>query len=284
MAAPAHIPAAPHTGSVGTNEDVFGHGYFDNLSNGNDSVAIAEIAKTADVNRAVSGVQSQVATLSSAANPPQFLFANGKRQLTIKADTALKKQDGSIFTTASNVLIDCAPTNGKDHYVHLLNDNTFSISTTKENASARLIGGFHALCADAGTGMTYTEDYVEKPHPLDGYAAGDILPQSVWCLNHRPHSEPEGMVYIPSLGFWCDIYLASGTGAATKSAYQGTISSIRTSGEFTEDMLLVNKVLLNDPEFSAAMLGSNETTSVAGASAAAAQTGGAGGRSDTMGR
>lgn len=238
-------------------------------------------------NYVASGTAWKEATASGGgANPPQFLMATDKRQLTIKTGTVLRRQDGTTFTASTPTIIDLdfVPAKGKDYYVHLTNTGTFTVSTTKANASAVLIGGFHALCANVATGLTYMEGGVSTPHSLAGYVAGDILPHSVWCLNHRPHSEPEGMVYIPTIGFWCDIYLTSGTGTATKSAYQGTISRTRQIGDFIEDFFLVNKTLLDDSEFAAAMLGSNEQTSVAGASEAGATTGGAGGRSDTAGR
>jgi hypothetical protein len=51
-----------------------------------------------------------------------------------------------------------------------------------------------------------------------------------------------------------------------------------------EDQFCVRKELLDDGEFAAAMLGSNEQTSVLGASEAGATSGGAGGRKDTANR
>jgi hypothetical protein len=132
--------------------------------------------------------------------------------------------------------------------------------------------------------MTYVEGGATKQHPLNYYIAGDILPYSVWCLNHRPHSEPEGMVYIPSLDFWCDICLQSGSGINTKSAYQGALTQNRQYVDHVEDMFCVKKELLDDGEFAAAMLGSNETTAVSGNSEAGATANGAGGRLDTANR
>jgi hypothetical protein len=185
--------------------------------------------------------------------------------------------------------------NGKDYYVFLVwNGSGFefkaSLNKTAPDGVAvddcKIIGGFHTLCADAGTGMIYWHFSPAEAldHPLNGYIAGDILPQSVWCLNNRPFSEPEGMVYIQPLDFWCDIYLQSGIGADTKSAYQGVITRNRQFGDIVEDQFMVKKQLLSDAEFSAAMLGSNEKTACAGASEAGATKDGAGGRVDTAGR
>lgn len=61
------------------------------------------------------------------------------------------------------------------------------------------IGGFHTLCADVG----------EIPaHPLRGYRAGDILPQSFWSKCHRPDCpDPRGFVYDPGSDLWVRIYM-----------------------------------------------------------------------------
>ncbi len=217
-------------------------------------------------------------------NPPQFLYAIGQRQLAFRPGTVLAKPDGSIFAAPAVVDIDFAPAAGKDYYVHVDGGGILISPATITDDSAILVGGFHTLCADAGTGLTYSENGVDTPHPLSGCVAGDILPASVWCLNHCPHSEPEGMVYIPTLDFWCDIYLASGTGLDTTSAYQGVITRDRQIGDFIEDFMLVKKTLLDDTEFTAAMLGSNEETSGSLEAYTDAIKNGAGGRTDKGGR
>ena len=232
-----------------------------------------------------------------------FLIASDKQKLTIKAGTKLTinsptyqrafiaETDTSLSFTA---LLDTGNiVNGKDYYLFLCPTSSgteFLFSLTKTNpagyasADVTLVGGFHTLCANAGTGMTYEMGGIIMQHPLNGYLAGDILPQSVWCLNHGPFSDPEGMVYIPTMDVWVDIYLQSGSGFNTKSVYQGAITRSRQYVNFVEDQLCVNKALLNDEEFAAAMMGSNEKTAVAGADEASATTNGAGGRSDTAGR
>ena len=62
------------------------------------------------------------------------------------------------------------------------------------------IGGFHTFCADVG----------EIPgHPLSGYRAGDLLPQSLWSEQHRPDCpDPRGFVYDLGSNLWARIYLA----------------------------------------------------------------------------
>ena len=79
------------------------------------------------------------------------------------------------------------------------------------------IGGFHTLCL----GVTSSNAPALKTgsfwstHPAIGYNTADIIPNSVWCLTHRPISEPNGMVYVDRRGKWFDIYLQSGTFSGT---------------------------------------------------------------------
>jgi hypothetical protein len=230
-----------------------------------------------------------------------FIVPSGKRKLVVKSGTKIIlgtrrfHADEDIELDIEALLDTGVLQNAKDYYIFLcpgteLGSVIISISLTKTNpqgfnpADVLLIGGFHTLCTNVGSSLTYVEGGVTKNHLLNGYVSGDILPYSVWCLNHRPHSEPEGMVYIPSLDFWCDIYLQSGNGPNTKSVYQGAITRSREYVDHVEDMFCVRKELLDDGEFAAAMLGSNEQTAVAGASEAGATTNGAGGRLDTAGR
>jgi hypothetical protein len=231
-----------------------------------------------------------------------FAAATGKKQITIKKRTYIPlevngverwfKADTDMALNVESLLDSGFLEAGKDYKVFLVPEGTgtalvVSLSDAPDGFTAdevRSIAGFHTLCADAGTGMTYTFGGGTFDHPLNGFMNSEILPSSVWCLNHRPYSSPAGMVYIPNLDFWCDIYLQSGSGAATKSAYQGVITRNRQYVDFVEDQFCVNKALLNDEEFASAMLGSNEKTAVLGASETAATTGGAGGRKNTANR
>ncbi len=137
--------------------------------------------------------------------------------------------------------------------------------------TSRLIGGFHCLCLSVGT---------IAGHTLTGFVTGDILPNSVWDYNFRPISSPTGMVYSPKTGLWVDIYLTSGTGANTASAFGGTISDTRDWNSFVDDGGAVSKRLLFDAEFQLIADGSNEETNITG-SADPVTTGG---HVDTAGR
>ena len=139
------------------------------------------------------------------------------------------------------------------------------------STNSRKVGGFHCLCVNVGA---------ISGHPLTGFLAGDILPASIWDLSHRPVSFPAGMVYSAAADIWVDIYLQSGTGASTASAYSGTITDTRDWMDFVDDLGAVSKRLLTDPEFQLIASGSNEETNITG-SADPVTTGG---HVDTAGR
>jgi len=88
------------------------------------------------------------------------------------------------------------------------------------------------------------------------------------------------MVYVEAIDKWVDIYLASGTGGSTVSAYGGTISDTRNWMDFVDDGGAVKKRLLYDYEFQIVAGGSNEETNITG-SADPVTTGG---HSDTGSR
>lgn len=204
-----------------------------------------------------------------------FLVWNGAQSLRMLSGTGISVGSGG-FSTYEDIELDVADLldtgtiqAGKDYCVYLTTDQQFVVSlnstfpsgTLSDGSTAfsaentRKIGGFHTLCVAAGE---------ISGHPLSGFSAGDILPASVWCLNHRPYCEPAGMVYCSALDFWVDIYLQSGTGEATASVFGGTITHTRYQPNHTEDMFNVRKKLLSDEEFSAAAAGSNKKTAFPG--------------------
>jgi hypothetical protein len=183
--------------------------------------------------------------------------------------------------------------------------NTYAVKITATNkfswsknggawsSDVTMTGGFQTITDNVqikftgGTG--YTVGDVFYNHPLTGYTAGSILPNSVWCLNFRPRCSPEGMAYcgqIPNsiplapegCSLWTDIYMQSGTGSGTSSVYGGTITN-RSWDRHNEDMAVVGKRLLWDNEFSIIARGSNTKTNISGSSAPATT----GGHVDTAG-
>lgn len=125
-------------------------------------------------------------------------------------------------------------------------------------------------------------DTVTVEHALKGFTAGQILPESVWCLTFKPHSSGDGMIYDYDTDTAIDIYLQSGKGRNTKSVYGGTTTRAREQQNHQADMNAVGKLLISDDEFTSAALGSNEKTSIYGAAEASITT--AGGHTDTASR
>lgn len=126
-------------------------------------------------------------------------------------------------------------------------------------------------------------DTITVAHPLAGFLAGQILPESVWCSTFRPLGcKPDGMVYEPDTDSAVDIYLQSGTGRNTKSVYGGTTTRSRAQINHQADMLAVGKRLPTDHEFLAFAAGSNEKTAIKGAAESSVVT--TGGHVDTAGR
>jgi len=111
-------------------------------------------------------------------------------------------------------------------------------------------------------------------------AAGDILPASVWDLQHRPQCSPEGMVWSDQAKIWVDIYLQSGTGTSTASVNGGTITDTRNWMDFVDDLGAVGKRLLDDGEFQKIAAGGNEETNISGSADPGTTTG----HTDTAGR
>ena len=169
------------------------------------------------------------------------------------------------FVPASNLDTGSSLGAGKNYYIYLVPDGTGCKLVVSLNASypsgytatnSRKIGWFHTLCVAAGT---------ISGHLASGYSAGDIIPNSVACLSFRPKCDPSGMAYIDIIDSWVDIYLQSGTGASTVSAYGGTITDTRYYGNHCRDMAKVGKTLPSSNDFSIFAFGSNEKTAISGA-------------------
>lgn len=178
---------------------------------------------------------------------------------------------------------------GKDFYIFacvnaqtpLVPDLVISQNSTVPEGytaeTSRKIGGFHCLCADVGTIAN---------HPLSDYVAGDILPCSIWDINHRPIGEPEGYAYDEGTDMWYSIYglTWSGTwGSATatqpgraeddtlalESKYgaewaDGTSSEKWHCWKFEQILARQKQRLPYQREFMSASLGSNQSTNISG--------------------
>ena len=188
----------------------------------------------------------------------------------------LASSSDTIVNNASNragkdlYIYACVPSSGNEPNFVISSSSTIPTGYNADNS--RKIGGFHCLCAavgnitslmpKGGAAGSYT-----ITHPFSNYAAGDIIPNSVWDLLHRASSENEGMVFVDSLNLWVDIYLPSWSGSKIQSVYGGTIldgsSAMPMHGErFAEFAGLVNKRLCWRDEFVVFAKGSNECTNI----------------------
>ena len=159
--------------------------------------------------------------------------------VNIGIDGFIKLDGGTIDLNTTNLWDDNTyqtPANraGKDFYIYAAtptnNSITFDLflSDDPDITTSRKIGGFHCLCQSVGT-ITMASG---TPHNLNDYITGDILPMSVWDINHRPVSSPNGMVYDPHKNRWVMIYLASILNNNLASVYRGSIVSGTTTEKF----------------------------------------------------
>ena len=206
-----------------------------------------------------------------------------KTTITIKAGTVLSL-DTNYYTwetdtnyTVSDLLDTGSITAGKDYCIYLVTGGNLKVSLNStypsgyNTTTSKKIGGFHTLCVavTSSNAPTLPSNTFWETHPAIGYNAGDIIPNSVWTLAHRPFADPNGMVFIDGSlygdkPFWVDIYLQSGTLTSTESAYGGTLTNSRMSIMHTWDMLLNNKILATDQQFLIFAEGSNQKTSITG--------------------
>ena len=235
-----------------------------------------------------------------------FIQAYNKTSLVIKAGTEIKlnvsgEEEARVFNTnedttfvLSEILDTGSVQAGKDYCIYLVAgigksvdvkaslNTTFPQGYTADNS--RKIGGCHTLCVSvtSSNAPVLVDNNIWSAHPAIGFSAGDIIPNSVWCLAHRPISDPSGMVYVDKINMWVDIYLQSGTGTGTASVYGATVTSTRTQIQHQWDMQLVNKKLATDNDFMMFAEGSNQKTAIAGAKEPNPKI--AGGHLDTAGK
>ena len=246
----------------------------------------------------------------------QFLVAKDKSNLTIKAGTTIRLDVSSDDVRYLEIKEDTdyniynimdsgvqSLTAGKDYYIYIVakdvtDSGTGTITKTVElkgsinstyptgytASNSRKIGGFHTLCqaVTSSNAPALIDNNLWQSHPAIGYNAGDIIPNSVWCLSHRPIAEPAGMVYVDMIDKWVDIYLQSGTGLNTASAFGATVTDSRTHFDHQWDMEQVKKQLASDNDFTMFAEGSNQNTAIYGSAAPNPKT--SGGHTDTSGK
>ena len=198
---------------------------------------------------------------------------------TRSSDTGARRCIGRFHTLCASVPSDTtmnlpdSPGGGRSAGGNIL------VKSYRQDSDPDFYAFYNKTISSVESGTYY--DVVTCEHPLAGFSAGDILPESVWCLNWKPDTlHEDAMVYDKDTGIAVDVYLQSGTGVNTKSVYEAAHIGNRQQWNHQGDMLAVGKKLLRDYEFSSAALGSNECTNIAGS----ADAGTVGGHSDSNNR
>ena len=291
MATRSIVPRADGEGSLGTQEKQWGDVQAKKL-NGENVTTITEIAKlikiTAHFERSYTPIAAKgvstgtrnvlvVPAMTVNIDGVVYILANG---LELDAD-ATDGWDSAAYAVKANragkdfYIYACAPESGTTPDFILSANST--VPTGYTAASSRKIGGFHCECVAVGTIAN---------HPLSGWAAGDILPASVWDLKHRPVGESEGYAYDEGTDMWYSVYGLTWTGSfgsavATmagraaddtlklESKYgaewaDGTSSEKWHCWKFEQILARQKQRLLYHREFVAASLGSNQGTNIYG--------------------
>ncbi|MDQ7067753.1 MAG: hypothetical protein Q9M40_07160 [Sulfurimonas sp.] len=167
---------------------------------------------------------------------------------------------------------DCiVKTAGTDYYIHKnKRDNNFILSEFKKLKMFKLIGGFHygLIPEDFKAINNINEKSATKIAGINNY--------SIWGKKHRPKCNPEGMVFIPKLKIWVDIYLLNsehkdnGTSKANLSIAAGNnykgrkipVDEESLKGDVVDRIAKSHKKrLLTQKEFRKAMYGVKEGVS-----------------------
>ena len=243
------------------------------LSKKVDKTALAnELTKYVTKENAKDSIEYYFASKSKVVSPmywSPYPISSNKTTITIPNGTFVDI-NGSVYRTTSNVTVNAEVSAGSHYYIYAVVETTgglgFRISNNSTVPSgftasnSRKIGGYNCLSANVGT---------ISGHYLSGYTAGQVLPNSVWDLIHRPKGDPEGYCYIPEVDIWMSIYLLSWNGTKLVSANGGVIadgtSSKKLSGELFSEQLHVQGLRLPwRHEFIIGALGSPEGVNIKG--------------------
>lgn len=192
-----------------------------------------------------------------------------RRSLRFKGNTFIKlitETDTRHFVLWGDLVINVEEyldtgstlTNGKDYSIFLVPDGeknvAIKISLNKtapvgyDTVNTRRIGGFHTECKDVGT--------VQNGNAMNGWLAGDIIPNSVWTLWHKPLiASPSGARYVPERDAWKTIYSQSGTLENTVFEYGATTTRSRSAWDHEVDLGLVGWEFPTSIDFTISELG-----------------------------
>ena len=201
-----------------------------------------------------------------------------RRSLRFKGNTFIKlitETDTRHFVLWNDLVINVedyldtgsALINGKDYSIFLVPDGeknvAIKISLNKtapvgyDTVNTRRIGGFHTECADVGI--------VQDGNKMNNWLAGDIIPNSVWTLWHKPLiASPSGARYVPERDAWKTIYRQSGTLKNTVFEYGATLTRSRSAWDHELDLGLVGWEFPMSIDFTISELGIVPLKAVAG--------------------
>ena len=188
-----------------------------------------------------------------------FLDTEGNVTCSLsKTESAGKRRIGQFHTLCANA---GASVTGLVPTELTTTGGNFLIKQYNEEEDSDFYSFYNKPITAITTGDVYNVGTVV--HPLSGFVASDILPESVWCLTFHPScASYDGMVYDRDCDIAVDIYLQSGKGKATKSAFGAPFTNSRQQWNHQEDMRAVGKRLLKDHEFTSIASGSNERTNI----------------------
>lgn len=198
----------------------------------------------------------------------QFENTSDRRTLRFKKNTFIRLETSTDvrhmcvwedFTVKVEDILDegTSLTNGKDYSIFLVPEGdsvALKVSLNKtaptgyDTENTRRIGGFHTECKNVGT--------VQTGNAMNGWLAGDIIPNSVWTLWHRPVvASPSGARYVPERDAWKTIYSQSGTLENTVFEYGATTTRSRTAWDHELDLALVGWDFPTSLDFTVSELG-----------------------------
>lgn len=218
---------------------------------------------TAALNNAIANLTATGQAYLKDLTPNRFIQFSNRRRVKIKGNTFLRldcpSQNKTLWYSNLNdveieaeTLLDEGGTfqNGKAYNLFLVPNANYdgvelkvSLNSTAPTGytpgDTRRIGGWHTLCVAVGDTSSWAPN-----HKLNGWLAGDILPQSVWTYYHRPYASPNNTIYIPcGIPFWRTIYDHSGTLATTNFEFGGTITRNRSFYGHMQDMMHAGYIL-----------------------------------------
>ena len=235
------------------------------------------------------------ATLTKSDSYSPCLFKSGSA-LILKAGTVVRMASGVFVASHDTPVIMPALVEGSDYAVYACADGTvradtsFTAPTGYTTSNSRMMGGFHYSAIPAATTLTSGQfatsgqDVVWSQAMLDDIKG--INKYSIWDLHWRPAcSDPRGMVYVPELRIWVDIYFTNtthelGTSRHGSNVASGTVLPLKPLSrggngvdtyprlgwwEAAEMAAIAGKRLLTEREFNNVAIGVTENVSLGGA-------------------